>query len=309
MIERSWSFLCCFLFGNLLFSQRSVAITIDDVPNTRLFARDGYHSRLLDSLDALAIPVAVFINEGLIYRTDSVTANFGLLRDWAVRDSVTLGNHGFQHARYSATGFDGYVREVRRGEAITRELAAVYGKELRYFRFPYNDLGADSLQHRQIADFLADEGYAIAPFTVESSDWMYDAVYEELLARGEPAAAREIGRAYVEKTLAYFAYFEGLAHKDYGRPIRHIYLCHDNRLNADFLPRIVRELRARNYRCISLPDALADPVYDRSDRYYQKWGVSWVYRWMTDPEARGQRMRGEPSTQDILERYERLAGE
>lgn len=306
MIGPRLSFLCCFLFGNLLFCQRSVAITIDDVPNTRLFAEEGYQSRLLDSLAALDIPVAIFINEGLIYRTDSVTANFDLLRRWIASEGVTPGNHGYQHRRYSATGLEGYTREVLRGEAITRELASASGKPLSYFRFPYNDLGADSLQHRQISQFLAAEGYTIAPFTIESSDWMYDAVYEDHLSRGDEEAARKVGLEYVAQTLAYFDYFEGMSQDLYGRPIRHVYLCHDNRLNTDFLPLLVRKLAARDYTFVSLDEALTDEVYAREDRYFEKWGVSWLYRWMDGRDERMQRMRAEPSSREILQRYEQL---
>jgi len=70
-----------FLFYHSIFSQKNVSITIDDVPNTSMFKKDGYKSILLEKLDSLKIPIAIFINESLIYKTDSVAKNFELLNN------------------------------------------------------------------------------------------------------------------------------------------------------------------------------------------------------------------------------------
>ena len=100
----TYKWLLCLLtylfFGSFsAYSQTNVAITIDDVPNTRQLKTDNFQSQLLDKLDSFNIPVAVFINEGLLYKTDSIARNFELLVDWAKKDFVTLGNQTFGHTR------------------------------------------------------------------------------------------------------------------------------------------------------------------------------------------------------------------
>jgi hypothetical protein len=80
------------------FSQSFVSITIDDVPNTVKYQADNYQSKLLSKLDSLNIPVTIFINEELIYQTDSVAKNFELLNKWLKKDFVTAGNHTFNHS-------------------------------------------------------------------------------------------------------------------------------------------------------------------------------------------------------------------
>lgn len=67
----TFKWLLCLLtylfFGALsVYSQTNVAITMDDVPNTRQFKTDNFQSQLLDKPDSFNIPVAVFINEGLL---------------------------------------------------------------------------------------------------------------------------------------------------------------------------------------------------------------------------------------------------
>ncbi|PQJ15329.1 polysaccharide deacetylase family protein [Aureicoccus marinus] len=306
--------LVLILFGVLLLSsnvhsQNSVAITIDDVPNTRLFQKDGYQSRFLQKLDSLQIPVAIFINEHLVYKGDSLSKNFRLLSQWAEKELVTLGNHSYSHQRYSDTDFTEYSTEIDKGEKMSKSLAKKYNKTLKYFRFPYNDLGKDSLQHHQGRSLLKVKGYKIAPFTIESSDWMYNRVYKEFLDQGEFEKAREIGEAYVSKTLEYFDFFEDFARKEYGRTVKHIYLCHDNALNTDYLPLLIQKLKERDYAFISMEEAMTDSIYQQEDRYYKKWGVSWFYRWQKTQKERMTYMRQEPSTKQIMELYESITSQ
>ena len=157
-----------------LFSQTNVTITIDDVPNTRIFEKHNYKPVLINKLDSLKIPVTIFVNEGLIYKTDSVKANINLLNSWIKRSYVTVGNHTFGHSRYSNVGFQSFALDIERGEFITRELTKKHKKNLKYFRFPYNDLGKDSAEHTQIDSLLYSKKYISTPFTVENSDWMYN---------------------------------------------------------------------------------------------------------------------------------------
>jgi len=283
-------------------AQLEVAITIDDVPNGTTFGKETYASRLLTKLDSIKIPIAIFINEGKIQKTQDPEKSSKLLDEWAKRDYITLGNHSYSHSSYSEIGFDKFTEDVIKGEDRTRSLAKINRKELRYFRFPYNDLGNDSIQHHQMREFLKLNKYQITPFTVESSDWMYNYVYEYALSIGDFEKAKGIGEEYVLKTLEAFAYCEELSTQLYKRPIRQIYLCHDNAINADFLPKIVTLLKEREYKFISLESALKDKLYQQPDNYYNKWGISWLYRWMKEGE-REKKMQSGPDTSAIKNWY------
>lgn len=280
-------------------AQKKVSISIDDVPNTIRYKTDNYHSLLLEKLDSLSIPISIFINEGNIYKGDAIHKNFELLNRWAKQDYVTLGNHSFHHYRYSTVGLDSFKQDILKGEAMTIKLAKKYNKTLKHFRFPYNDMGKDTLQHTQIKDFLKKEAYQVTPFTIESSDWMYNRVYEYYLNNNKQLKAKVIGEQYVSKTLEYFDFFEIFCEEQYGRTINHIYLCHDNKLNTDFLDQIIYRLKERNYQFISLDEALKDQVYYQKNQYYKKWGVSWLYRWQNSHKERLKYMKQEPSTIEI----------
>lgn len=290
-------------------AQLRVAITMDDVPNTLYYAQSGYRTRLPDRLDSLNIPLAIFVNEGKIYVTDSVARNFALLDRWAKAKYITLGNHSFSHFRCSDMPVDVFGHDVEKGEYITRQLAHKYRKSLQYFRFPFNDLGKDSTRQADIRTFLEERKYRIMPFTIETSDYLFSDVYAYYLAKNDKTNAALIGKEYVEKTLHFFSYFDFLSQQLYGRSIPQIYLCHDNVLNADYLPELLKQLQEKGYIFNSIDDVLQDPVYRQENRYYQHWGISWLYRWIGDKKERMRHMKAEPSLSHIEQLYEKIIQE
>ena len=294
------------LFCQVFFIQsQSVAISIDDVPNTTSYKSLGY-SALLKTLDSLQIPVSIFINEGLIEKTASIEKNKELLSAWASRPYITLGNHGYSHSRYSEISIDSFKQEVVLGQKLTKKLAHKYNKSLNYFRFPYNDLGKDSLEHKKAEAYLKATKYYSTPFTIESSDWLFNTVYLHYLKEGDNKAAKETAEAYVQHTLAKFTYFEDLVKNEYGGKVPHIYLCHDNLLNARYLPKIITQLKEKNYGFISLEEALENPIYDQENNYYKKWGVSWIYRWIKDAKKRSNYMKSAPEEGATFKKYQAI---
>ena len=188
--------------------QKTISITIDDVPNTTKYQKDGFNPGLLKRLESLNVPFTIFINEDKIYKTEFLDKNKRLLEQWIKSNQVTIGNHTYSHSRYSEVGFESFVKDVEKGDSLTKLYAAKYNKDLKYFRFPFNDMGKDSTQHIEIREYLKSKDYTIAPFTVESSDWMFDTVYKFYLDNGETEKAKSIGEQYVDKTIELVNFYE-----------------------------------------------------------------------------------------------------
>lgn len=285
---------------------QSIAISIDDVPNLSLIGWKSNNSKLLEKLDSLQIPVAIFINEGSIYKTDSVVKNFKVLNDWFKRDYITVGNHTFGHSRYSKAGLEKFTDDILKGQNVGQNLAKIHQKDFKYFRFPFNDLGKNAREHQQIDSVLKKHHYINTPFTVESSDWLYNEVYKYYLDKNDIEKAEETGENYVSLTLELFEFFDSLALKEYKRKINHIYLCHDNKLNADYLDVLVFKLKQKGYNFISLDNAMKDEIYSQKDFYDKKWGISWLYRWIEDPKRRISLMKKEPESQETYLKYKEI---
>ncbi|MET7254548.1 polysaccharide deacetylase family protein [Dyadobacter fermentans] len=299
------AFACvCVLYAHA--QERSVSITIDDVPNVHLYAADGHSSRLLKKLDSLNLPVAIFINEGHLKQNPAFEQNKKLLESWVTKPYVTVGNHSYSHSNYGEIGFEAFSEDVLKGEELTRKIAEKAGKKLDYFRFPFNGMGKDSAEQAQMRVFLREHQYISTPFTVESEDWLFTQLYEKALKEGKLEEAKAIGNRYVDLSLKLFDHFEGVALKVAGKPIKQIYLCHDNRLNTDYLPVLVQKLKEKQYRLISLGEAMADPAYKLPVHYHGNWGFSWVYRWVKDAGERRSLMQQEPSDKEAQQAYEAL---
>lgn len=286
--------------------QKSISITIDDVPNTTKYEKDHFRPILLNVLDSLEVPFTIFINEDKIYKTERLDRNKGLLEEWIKNENAIIGNHTYSHSRYSEVGFKSFVKDIEKGDSLTELYAVKYNKDLKYFRFPFNDMGKDSTQHIQIREYLKSKDYSIAPFTVESSDWMFDTVYQYYLNNGDTEKAKAIGEQYVDKTIELVHFYDRMATSLYRRSVQHIYLCHDNAINADYLAEIITKLKQADYKIVSFEESLKDPIYKQKDTYYKKWGISWLYRYMDTQEERVKWMKQEPSQSEIEKVYNEI---
>jgi len=287
-------------------TQKKVAITIDDVPNTILYNKEGNRCRLREQIDSMKLPVAIFINEHRLFDNDSLDQNIHLLDNWVMDRNVILGNHGYNHGMLSTEGLDSFKADVIKGGVITAPLAYKQKKQVKYFRFPYNDLGADSTLHQQAVEFIKSQHYRIAPFTVHSDDWLVVQLYAYYKDHHMSADAARIGKAFVEKTLSFFDYIEGITSMEAGRQASQIYLMHDNILNADYFIELVKALRQKGYSFITLDAALKDPLYARKDYYMEKPGISWVYRWIKDKQQRQALIEKGPNTHAFEAELEKL---
>jgi peptidoglycan/xylan/chitin deacetylase (PgdA/CDA1 family) len=290
----------------LIAQPKQVAITIDDIPNVGLYAQDSFRLVLLEYLEEKQIPAAIFVNESRLFQNEHYSRNFDIYLRWLKSPGLTVGNHTYEHLNYSDTTFAAFQADILKGEAIAAPLLKAQDRELKYFRFPFNSLGEDSLAHAQIMDFLHRQGYQLAPHTISSEDWMYNALYENFLAEGQEKRADSVGQAYVRQTMKLFAHYGQMSEELYDRQIRQIYLCHDNALNRDYLPQLLDSLQEKQYELISMEEALQDEVYQSEDYYFGRWGFSWVYRWLEDSDERQKMLRAEPFDQVIYQQYQAL---
>src|ERR1044072_3650051 len=107
-------FLCCTALGIPAQTplQRSIAITIDDLPviSTRkdLKTRQEITHKLLQHISKAKIPVIGFVNENKLYTDGNRDdAQVDLLRDW-VGAGLGLGNHTYLAKTLPQTGRNTY---------------------------------------------------------------------------------------------------------------------------------------------------------------------------------------------------------
>ena len=216
-----------------------MALTLDDYPLAESSAasqtpREAIWSALRDALRAHDAPCTWFVVAGGV---DERAAYF--------LDTVAdIGNHTAQHLALTDVAAHRFLRDVDNAD---RKLAR-WLRAPKLFRYPYLREGESHAKQQQVRNGLAALGYVNAPATIAPRDWEYDALplSDELVRRYITHIEEEARRAC---TLA--------------RDIPHVLVLHVNALNATALAPLLAAL-TREWRFVSLRDALTDPVYRRA---------------------------------------------
>lgn len=253
---------------------RELAITVDDLPSPD----QATNRAMLDVLQAHRAPAVGFVNESRLHVEGERDARVALLRMW-LDAGMTLGNHTFMHRDLNTTPLAQYQDDVIRGEVITRQLMRDRGHTRFYFRHPFTHSGATAEAKQGLEDFLASRGYTIAPFTIENSDYVFNAVYLRALSSGDKMLAEKVRAAYVAYNDVVFDYFERRSREVLGYEVRQIVLIHVNRINADCLDELLRKWKAGGYSFVTLERALEDKAYAIPDKFIGPQGLSWIHRW------------------------------
>ena len=285
---------------------RAMAVTVDDLPatpNADLVEMQRVTAALAAALRRHRVPAIGFVNESGLEPAPEKPARIALLRQW-LDAGVDLGNHTYSHLGLQTTPLDVYEADVLKGEVETRKLLAERGRAPRFFRHPFTQTGPTADVRRSFESFLEGHGYAVAPFSVETSDYAFDAVRRDALARGDTAAAERLRATYLDHSAAVVEFMESLAIDTFGRPIPQILLVHANGTNAETLDALLSRLEARGYGFVSLDRALADEAWRSPDGYVGRFGPSWLHRFRIAKEF-PPRLRDEPDPPKwVLDAYQ-----
>ncbi|HEX2224136.1 MAG TPA: polysaccharide deacetylase family protein [Thermoanaerobaculia bacterium] len=277
--------LLVLLAGSSLAAQppaRTLAVTLDDLPYAtvpgEIEAARRATEALLSALARHRAPAVGFVNEVQLQVPGERDARFALLQRWD-QAGVVLGNHTFSHPRLQDTPPGQFEDDIVRGDVALRQLRGPSNGQPLFFRYPFNSTGPTREVKERIQSFLQARGYRIAPFTVDSSDYLFDRIWIRARKEGDTALASRTREAYLAHVEAVLGFAEGLSRDTFQREIPQILLLHANDLNADSLDALLTRLAARGYRFVSLEQALADPAYSTPDLYVGPWGISWLHRW------------------------------
>jgi peptidoglycan/xylan/chitin deacetylase (PgdA/CDA1 family) len=288
---------------------KCIAITVDDLPG--IGGRAGQaglvemNKRMLAALRVADSPAIGFVNECKLHVEGQIDTGLSLLDAW-LDAGMTLGNHTAGHKGLSTTPLEEYQNDVLRGETSIRLLLESRRLSLVYFRHPCNQTGPSKEIRQAFERFLTARGYRIAPYTIEFSDYIFSAIYDAALARGETDFAARMREQYRRHVEASLDWYEELSQDTFGREIPQVLQIHLNALQADTLPETLQLLTARNYRFARLDEVLTDEAYSTPDFYVGMGGPSWLHRWRLARSLPGRTAEHPPLPPDVWQHFERL---
>jgi peptidoglycan/xylan/chitin deacetylase (PgdA/CDA1 family) len=265
--------------------QRAVAVTFDDLPYVAA-GRDPYlphaqqaTSQILRVLKAHRAPAIGFVNENKLHAPGELDRRVALLQQW-IDAGMMLGNHTYSHADFNRWTVQQFQDEIIKGEIITRRLMHSRQPYSLYFRHPMTHTGDTKEKKEAIEQFLAARSYRVAPYTIENSDFVFNAGYVRALAAKDEALSRRLRDTYLAHTMAVTDFAETLSVPIFGREVTQTLLLHVNDITADCLDEMLSRYGSRGYRFVTLDEAMNDPAYQTKDTLVSKYGPSWLWRWM-----------------------------
>lgn len=170
-----------------------------------------------------------------------------------------IGNHTYSHRPFSAPDTDvkAYEADILRAEALLKD----FPRFRKYFRFPALKEGETAAKRDEMREFLAQHGYRTGHVTVDNSDWAIDRRLTARLQKDPSADTKPYRDFYLEHMWARADYYDQLARRTLGHPVKHTVLVHFNLLNALFLNEVIEMLQAKGWRLIDAENAFTDPVF------------------------------------------------
>ena len=231
-----------------------VAVTMDDfqLSDFPALSAAARNEAILDALGRQRLQAALFVTA----RNVETPEKMNLLRRWDERGHL-IGNHTYSHPHYPSKTFEEFSRDVLRAEELLKPLR----RYRKLFRFPYLKEGKTPEQRDRMRAFLRERGYRNGHVTIDASDWYVD---QRLRARltADPSADTAPYRDYYLAHIRERAlFYEDLAQREVGRPVRHTLLIHHNLLNGLFLGDLLRMFRREGWELIDAEDAFRDPLF------------------------------------------------
>ncbi len=232
------------------------SITMDDLYWTnavKLTAAERNQS-ILDTLQANSIRAALFV----IGRNIDSEEGKQLLSSWD-KTGHLIGNHTYSHRNYNApeARIDDYQQDILRAEALLKE----FPRFKKYFRFPMLKEGDTAVKRDAMRAFFAKHGYRNGHVTIDNSDWAIDQRLTARLKKDPNADVKPYRDYYLEHMWARSEYYDQLARRVTGRPVKHTVLVHFNLLNGLFLGDLMSMYKAKGWRPIDAEEAFTDPVF------------------------------------------------
>jgi len=232
------------------------SITMDDFhwQNAVKLTAAERNQAILDTLTANSIKAALFVIGRNIDRAEGKQ----LLSPWDKAGHL-IGNHTYSHRNYnaSATVIEEYQQDILRAESLLKD----FPRFRKYFRFPLLKEGDTAAKRDEMRAFFTSNGYRKGHVTIDNSDWAIDQRLTARLKKDASADVKPYRDFYMEHMWARAEYYDALAQRVLGRPVKHTVLVHFNLLNGLFLGDLIAMFKSKGWQPIDAEEAFTDQVF------------------------------------------------
>jgi peptidoglycan/xylan/chitin deacetylase (PgdA/CDA1 family) len=231
------------------------AITMDDFNwrNPVHLSAEQRNQAILKTLAANKAKAALFVRAEYVDDQEGVS----YLRVWDGTEHI-IGNHTYSHRNLNSTITAAeYEQDIAHAEQILIGLK----RFRKIFRYPMLKEGNTADKRDHVRAFLRSQGYRIGHVTIDNSDWAIDQRLIARLQKDPNADTKPYRDFYLEHMWNRAQYYDALAKKVLGRPVKHTILMHFNLLNGLFLGDLIEMFKSKGWQLIDAEDAFTDSVF------------------------------------------------
>ncbi|HAT6324245.1 TPA: polysaccharide deacetylase family protein [Legionella pneumophila subsp. pneumophila] len=267
MLKRLLGVASLFLILNhqCFAEDHEIAITIDDLPFVgsgtstpgNLKRTQERFMAIVNTLVDNQVPATGFAIGGAIAKNE-----WELLEIFR-NQGFSIGNHTYKHRSLNSMTAENYIADIEKADTVLSPVMT----EPKYFRYPYLAEGSGE-KKQKVHEWLAAHQYTIAPVTIDSKDYEFNAQFYRIPYRQRPQRLAQFKKRYLAFIWQQTLRAEKKVKKVEGQPVKHILLIHANLINSLCLADIIEMYRSNGYKFITLQEALkgntATPINDSS---------------------------------------------
>jgi len=212
------------------------------------------NASILDTFSKHSIKAAAFV----VGRNVEAQDGKDIVAAWDKAGHL-IGNHTYSHRDFNApeANVKTYSEDILRAEALLKN----YSRFRKYLRFPMLKEGDTAEKRDGMRSFMSQNGYRNGHVSIDNSDWAIDQRLTARLKKDPNADLKPYRDFYLEHMWARAEYYDSLATRVAGRPVKHTILVHFNLLNGLFLNDMIEMLKGKGWQPIDAEEAFTDSVF------------------------------------------------
>jgi peptidoglycan/xylan/chitin deacetylase (PgdA/CDA1 family) len=241
-------------------SSPQVAFTFDDLPAHGPLppgmARPAPVASILATLHREHMPpIYGFVNG---FRVAQYPYQIHILEAWHAAGEP-LGNHTWSHPEFDKLTLPQYEADITRNEPLLRKVDP--NGDWHWLRYPFLEEGNTIARREQLRTWLQQHGYRIAEVSMDFQDYNWNPPYARCAARHDAAAINSLQASYLAAAGESITVYRQIAQTLYHRDVPYVLLLHVGAFDARMLPDLIALFRSRGFTFVTLPQAMADPIY------------------------------------------------
>jgi peptidoglycan/xylan/chitin deacetylase (PgdA/CDA1 family) len=237
-----------------------VAFTFDDLPAHGPLppgmVRPAPVASILATLQREHMPLVYGFVNG--FRVAQYPYQIHILEAWHAAGEP-LGNHTWSHPEFDKLTLPEYEANIARNESLLRKVDP--NGDWHWFRFPFLEEGNTVARREQLRAWLQQHGYRIAEVSMDFQDYNWNPPYARCAAKHDDAAINSLHASYLAAADESITVYRQIAQTLYHRDVPYVLLLHVGAFDAHMLPDLIALFRSRGFTFVTLPQAMADPIY------------------------------------------------